>query len=804
MLAALRKGQGLLTGQKVLIVLDQFEQWLHASREEGSGELVEALRQCDGEHVQCVLMVRDDFWMAATRFLRELEVRLTEGQNAAAVDRFDLAHAAKVVADFGRSYGRLPAGAEALSAEQMAFLDAAVGILAQDGKVISVQLSLFAEMVKAKPWTPATLKAVGGSEGLGIEFLEETFSAKSSPPEHRLHQKAARAVLSALLPADGIEIKGHMKSYAELRVASGYVQGPEPFHALMRLLDTELRLVTPADPEGLDAESPGAIVPGERYYRLAHDYLVPSLREWLTRKQKETARGRAELLLAERANLWQSRPDWVRPLSAMEWLTIRLYTRRTKWSKAERGLMNRSSPILLILLIVAIMGLPTAYVISTITAQHKEKVFVLRGTKWIPAGTEIRHGRVFIESTLLFSVYSDDTPRVFVPDDDKDPAPTSEQQRERQREWEERQRRLPLLIVATTIGAGSTSTTSGVPALVSTMHASDVVFVRSRALALEDCFEVVEESKKVVPYNAIFLPGQSSGADADGRPRWTGHLDGRMFKYPLEQGALLTEDHLARRYVDSTEHLYRLKKRIESLGADDKCTRDILDSAFALENDCESLRTKNRHMSNHLVLLFGASTAAFLFFFLGLHRGRIGMMWSALASRILPREDTARRWLLALFIGCFGGAIGTRLIREALVVAFGLEIRNPDQDYVTLGEMFIGSVFISGMLVGKAAFNPGRTGLLFGLILGLLMVPFIAGGEQGQFIPFIVLCCLVIAPIGAFFGSILGRQTRLTADDDKNRAYPLPLWLDPQLSFGCGLWILMVSVALLTYLWLRP
>ena len=28
-------------------------------------DLARALRQCDGDHVQCVVMVRDDFWMAA-------------------------------------------------------------------------------------------------------------------------------------------------------------------------------------------------------------------------------------------------------------------------------------------------------------------------------------------------------------------------------------------------------------------------------------------------------------------------------------------------------------------------------------------------------------------------------------------------------------------------------------------------------------------------------------------------------------------------------------------------------------------
>ena len=53
-------------------------------------------------------MVRDDFWMAATRFMQELEVRLVEAENSAAVDLFDPLHARKVLAAFGRSYGRLP------------------------------------------------------------------------------------------------------------------------------------------------------------------------------------------------------------------------------------------------------------------------------------------------------------------------------------------------------------------------------------------------------------------------------------------------------------------------------------------------------------------------------------------------------------------------------------------------------------------------------------------------------------------------------------------------------------------------
>jgi hypothetical protein len=75
-LAALRRGKSLRSSQKVVLVLDQFEQWLHAKRGEENTELVAALRQCDGQHLQAIVMVRDDFWMAATRLLDALEMEV--------------------------------------------------------------------------------------------------------------------------------------------------------------------------------------------------------------------------------------------------------------------------------------------------------------------------------------------------------------------------------------------------------------------------------------------------------------------------------------------------------------------------------------------------------------------------------------------------------------------------------------------------------------------------------------------------------------------------------------------------------
>ena len=357
-LANLRRGRILPPERKVLLVLDQFEQWLHAKRGEENTELVTALRQCDGEHLQAVVLVRDDFWMAATRFMRDLEIRLVEGENSAAIYLFDPRHARKVLTAFGIAYGNLPERTGEISKDQLAFLDQAITDLAQDGKVISVRLALFAEMVKGKPWTLATLRDVGGTEGVGVTFLEETFSSPQANPEHRLHQKAAQTVLKSLLPETGTDIKGQMRSEGELRAASGYIERPREFADLIHILDGELRLITPTEPEDSGDERPTAS-PGKRYYQLTHDYLVHSLRDWLTRKQRETRRGRAELRLAERSSLWNAKPENRHLPSVLEWANIRLLTKKKDWTDAQRKMMKRAGRVHGLRTLGVVVGLVT-------------------------------------------------------------------------------------------------------------------------------------------------------------------------------------------------------------------------------------------------------------------------------------------------------------------------------------------------------------------------------------------------------------------------------------------------------------
>ena len=86
-------------------------------------------------------------------------------------------------------------------------------------------------------------------------------------------------------------------------------------------------------------------LPGGRYYQLTHDYLVHSLRDWLTRKQRETRRGRAELRLAERSASWNAKPENRLLPSVREWANIRLLTKKKDWTEPQRRMMKRAGRV---------------------------------------------------------------------------------------------------------------------------------------------------------------------------------------------------------------------------------------------------------------------------------------------------------------------------------------------------------------------------------------------------------------------------------------------------------------------------
>src|SRR5271157_1846874 len=284
--ATLQDGEGLPPDTKLLLVLDQFEQWLVANRGREGTDLVKALGHCDEERVRAFLIVRDDFLSAAIQFMEEIGIEFRPSLNARRVQLFTPHHAEKVLAAFGRADGPL---GDSLTTEQQEFITQAVKALAlQDGMIIPVRLALFFETFKSREWTTKTLQEIGDAEGVGVAFLERTFNSDYADPILRSHQEAAQSVLGALVPESGSEIKRPRRSWRELLDASSYASRPKLFDKLLRILDKELFLITPID-QGGRLESDGGQATGsvERYYQLTHDYLVPSLREWRSNKNQE-------------------------------------------------------------------------------------------------------------------------------------------------------------------------------------------------------------------------------------------------------------------------------------------------------------------------------------------------------------------------------------------------------------------------------------------------------------------------------------------------------------------------------------
>ena len=211
--ASLREGTVESPETKVLIVLDQFEQWLHHHVDDPASELLLAIRQCDGRRLQ-----RRSCWFATTSGWESPASSATSKcpcKNAtmpAAVELFQAQHARNVLIEIGRAHRGCRSSPCRPAQGWPVSRHGGRRACRPRRLIVPVHLSLFAEMVKHRPWTPKTLRDLGGIEGIGVRFLDETFAAPQTPPAHRLRRRAATAVLEALLPEPSSDLKGNVLS----------------------------------------------------------------------------------------------------------------------------------------------------------------------------------------------------------------------------------------------------------------------------------------------------------------------------------------------------------------------------------------------------------------------------------------------------------------------------------------------------------------------------------------------------------------------------------------------------------------
>ncbi|MFN0126405.1 MAG: protein kinase domain-containing protein [Verrucomicrobiales bacterium] len=343
LLQSLRQRARLAPGQKLVIVIDQIEQWLQASADRRP-DLPAILRQCDGARIQALLVVRDDFWRGLTVLLDDAGTAITP-DNSAMLDLFDVRHAAHVLELSGRAMGTLPSdSAVALPAAAAEFVRYAVAGLADHGQVSPARLALFTQMFRSRPWSLAALKDIGGVRRLGAAFLEDSFAGPRAPAPRRLHERAARNVLSVMLPETG-EVRGPATPESVLREHSGYQDRPRLFSELLQMLDKDLRLLMPVETDEGSGEA--------RAWQLTHDQLVPALRDWLWTRERASLRGRARIQLRERAAEYRLHANSRTAPGLSEWVRLRFLTSAGRWTQVEAMFMQKGRRRVLISLGVA-------------------------------------------------------------------------------------------------------------------------------------------------------------------------------------------------------------------------------------------------------------------------------------------------------------------------------------------------------------------------------------------------------------------------------------------------------------------
>lgn len=367
LVATIRRDRSILGDRRLLIVIDQLEQWLLDQIGDGSSStesMASALRQADGDRVAFLLLVRDDFWAAVAGLFRRIDTLMAEDRNVRLVDRFPSDHARRVLELFGRAYGRIVTDPPA--ADTLEFLNHVAGAIAEGGRVAGVRLSLLTEMFRDRPWTLASLRAMGGLDGLGVRFLDESFGP-GAVPERRALAPKARRLLQALLTDETESIRGRRREIGFLADACGLERSNSTFTRLLQILDRELRIITPVDPDGRATTAQGPT------YQITHDAMVRPLRDWLGQERRRTWRGRAALKLEERSDDWSRRRDPRFLPTILEHAAIRLAVPAALWTPNQRSMLDDAARTHAIRIVQALI-VPVVLLLASIPIVRRTRV----------------------------------------------------------------------------------------------------------------------------------------------------------------------------------------------------------------------------------------------------------------------------------------------------------------------------------------------------------------------------------------------------------------------------------------------
>ncbi len=222
-LAAVRRDSSS-PGQKVLIVLDQFEQWLHAQEGRGkhrAGASPAAMRR----------RTRASDRHGARRFLDGRHA-LHAGDGNSSGRRAELRCRRSLRSAMPRRCWPLLAGPLANCRKTPTTHQGAatIPLSGRGGTGPGRKGDLRAARpvcrdAQRRPWTPATFKQVGGAAGVGVAFLEETFAPRRPPRSTAFIRRRPRRSSRRCFPRPAATSMA-IAARGELLAASGYGTAP--------------------------------------------------------------------------------------------------------------------------------------------------------------------------------------------------------------------------------------------------------------------------------------------------------------------------------------------------------------------------------------------------------------------------------------------------------------------------------------------------------------------------------------------------------------------------------------------------
>lgn len=268
-----------------------------------------------------------------------LSKRDADRPHAAADVRDDLAQILQAVTESVSSIGAVAASTQATEPDNRIKAESYTEYPTPTLKRFTAEQAdlVLALVMQDRPWSIDELNLLGGLDGIGSQFLVDCFEGRTASEQYRRYLPAAMRVLAELLPAEGLEIKD-VRSYDQLLAASELDK--LQFDDLLSILVRKLFLLTPVEQVAVVQSTSSSL-----FYQLTHDFLVPSIHDWLSRKLRETKKGRAQLRLQELTAARTSKPRNRNLPSMWEWLTIRRLTDGKKWKAAEQTVMRRAGRV---------------------------------------------------------------------------------------------------------------------------------------------------------------------------------------------------------------------------------------------------------------------------------------------------------------------------------------------------------------------------------------------------------------------------------------------------------------------------